>query len=794
MSNPPLFGPNGARYSNILKAIGNTPCVEITRLNPYKGVTILAKLECFNPGGSIKDRIALSMIEGAEKRGELTKDKIILEASSGNTGIGLSMVAAVKGYRCLITMSESASMERRQIMKAFGADILLTPAHLSTDGAIETAYRLAREEPEKYFLTDQFNNDDNWRAHYNYTALEIWEQTQGKVNAIVAAMGTTGTLMGLTRRFRELNSEVKIIGVEPYLGHRIQGLKNMKESYKPGIFQRDLPDEIMNIHDDEAFEMARRLAREEGIFVGMSSGAAMAAALKVAGSMESGVVVTIFPDGGERYLSTGLFQVPEEIGGQKETGIRLSNTLTRRKDLLEPLEAGKVKIYSCGPTVYNYAHLGLCRRVVVADLLRRTLESQGYQVTHVMNITDIDDKTIAAALSKGCPLNELTSRYTEAFMEDLETLMVKKADYYPRATEHIEDMVSVASRLMEKGFAYERHGSVYFDISKLSGYGKLSNIDISKIHVGKTVDLDDYDKDSPVDFTLFKRVNLQELKEGLYYDTPWGRSRPGWHIECVAMSQKYLGDFFDIHTSGCDLIFPHHENEIAMALALTHLPLAKIWLHSAMVLVDGKKMSRSSDNAVTLRDLLNMGYTGRQVRFFLLRTHYRKPLHYSRDYFEEALRALERLDGFTAELQRVALEDHPPLQAGEDGLSDEIALVEEEVFQALYDDLNVPKAIGILFGLVKRMNPLLGEKRVSTDQARTALEFVIKLNTILNVFSIPSPDPSELKTIEEMVARRDAARRAKRWEEADQIREQLAELGVEIMDTPLGPRWRKRPS
>ncbi len=791
MSNPPLPGLAGP-YSNILEAIGNTPCVEIRRLNPNKRVKILAKLEGFNPGGSIKDRIALSMIEGAERRGELTKDKIILEASSGNTGIGLSMVAAVKGYRCLIAMSESASMERRQIMRAFGAEILLTPAHLSTDGAIEAAYRLAREEPDKYFLTDQFNNDDNWKAHYNHTALEIWEQTGGKVSAIVATMGTTGTLMGLTRRFRELDPSVKMVGVEPFLGHRIQGLKNMKESYKPGIFHRDLPDEILNIHDDEAYETARRLAKEEGIFVGMSSGAALAAAIKVAAGMESGVVVTIFPDGGERYLSTSLFHMPGARGERKESGIRLSNTLTKRKDLLEPIEAGKVRIYSCGPTVHDFAHLGLCRRVVVADLLRRSLESLGYQVTHVMNVTDMDDKTISAALARKMSLKELTTHYLDAFMEDLEALMVKRADHYPKATEHVEEMVSLTSRLMEEGYAYERHGSVYFDISKLPGYGKLSNIDISKIHVGKTVDLDDYDKDSPVDFTLFKRVNLQELKEGLYYDTPWGRSRPGWHIECVAMSQKYLGEFFDIHTSGCDLIFPHHENEIAMALALTKRPLANIWLHSEMVLVDGRKMSRSCGNAVTLRDLLELGYTGRQVRFFLLRTHYRKPLHYSREYLDEAVKALERLDAFASELQQVALDNSA--RAGEEGLNNEIEAVAEESFQALYDDLNVPRALGILFGLVKRINPLLGERRVSTDQARSALELVVKLNTILNVFSIPSPDPSELKTIEELVAKREEARREKRWDEADRIRERLADMGVEIMDTPAGVRWRKRPA
>jgi cysteinyl-tRNA synthetase len=239
-------------HNNILDLIGNTPLVPIKKLNPNKKVQILAKMESFNPGGSIKDRIGLSMIEGAEKRGELTRDRIILGASSGNTGIGLAMVSAVKGYRCLIAMSESASLERRQIMRAYGAEILLTPAQLGTDGAIEAVYEMARKAPEKYLCTDQFNNPDNWKAHYYTTANEIWDQTRGKVDTVVSTMGTTGTIMGIVKRMREINTNVKIIGVEPYLGHRIQGLKNMKESYRPGIFDKHLPDAIVNIDDEEA--------------------------------------------------------------------------------------------------------------------------------------------------------------------------------------------------------------------------------------------------------------------------------------------------------------------------------------------------------------------------------------------------------------------------------------------------------------------------------------------------------------------------------------------------------------
>jgi cysteinyl-tRNA synthetase len=263
---------------SILDAIGNTPLVEIKRLNPNPNVTLLVKLECFNPGGSIKDRIAKAMIEAGEASGALTQDKIVLEATSGNTGIGLALVCAVKGYRVLLTMSEAASVERRKILQAMGAEIRLTPAHLGTDGAIEEAYRLAREHPDTYFITDQFNNEANWRAHYEGTGREIWEQTQGTITMLVATMGTTGSLMGASRRLKEYDRNIQIVGVEPYLGHKIQGLKNLKESYQPEIYDKERLDRKVNVDDEAAFEMARQLARKEGLFVGMSSGAAMAVA------------------------------------------------------------------------------------------------------------------------------------------------------------------------------------------------------------------------------------------------------------------------------------------------------------------------------------------------------------------------------------------------------------------------------------------------------------------------------------------------------------------------------------
>ncbi len=292
---------------NIVNLIGNTPLVKINKLNPVKNVTIYAKLESFNPGGSIKDRIALAMIESAEKSGELTKNKTILEATSGNTGIGLALVAAAKGYKALFVMSEAVSLERKKILRAYGADILLTPAKKNTDGAIEKAYELARKEPNKYFLTDQFNNPENVQVHYETTGKEILQQTKGKVTHFIAAIGTTGTLIGVGKRLKEYNKNIKIIAVEPYLNHKIQGLKNLHEAYKPGIWSKKIPDEKIKIKDKDAYETARLLAKKEGLFVGMSSGAAMYVALQKAKELKEGVIVAILPDGGERYLSTSLF-------------------------------------------------------------------------------------------------------------------------------------------------------------------------------------------------------------------------------------------------------------------------------------------------------------------------------------------------------------------------------------------------------------------------------------------------------------------------------------------------------
>ncbi|MEN6624217.1 MAG: cysteine synthase, partial [Smithella sp.] len=521
---------------SIIDNIGNTPLVEICRLNPNKKVKILAKIESANPGGSIKDRTALSMIERAEQRGELTRDKIILEATSGNTGIGLAMIASAKGYKLCLTLPESASEERKKILRALGAELIFTPAAQGTDGAIEVAYKMLRENSSRYFGTDQFNNEDNIAAHYYGTAQEIWDQTDGAVTMVIISLGTSGTAMGISRRLKELNPQIKIVGVEPYLKHKIQGLKNMRESYRPGIFDKKRLDEKINILDEDAFSMARSLAREEGIMAGMSSGAAMFVAAQKALQIEEGIIVVIFPDSGERYLSTELYAVKEEA-----LSLNLYNILQRRKKIFKPVNSGKILMHTCGPTVHDAPHMGNYRRLVVSDLLCRYLSNQGCAVQHIIDIVDLSDKSVKGSEKEGIKLSDYTDKYLQVFLQDVKSLNVDQDNIYIKASDNVEEMLKIVEKLVDKNYAYEKLHSVYFDISKLNDYGILSNVNLTKTRQTKTIDLDDYEKDNPMDFVLLKRGDLSELKRGIYYKTKWGNIRPGWHIECAAISQKYLG-------------------------------------------------------------------------------------------------------------------------------------------------------------------------------------------------------------------------------------------------------------
>jgi cysteinyl-tRNA synthetase len=768
------------KVNSVLELIGNTPLVRINRMNPVPGVEILVKLEMMNPGGSVKDRIGLTMIEQAEAAGELTPGKIVLEASSGNTAIGLAMVCAVKGYQLLVTMSESASEERKRILRAYGAQILLTPGHRGTDGAIEEAYRMAREEPEKYVLVDQFNNDANWKAHYLGTGREIWEATGGKVDVIVIAMGTTGTLMGITRALRELNPAVRVVGVEPYKVHKIQGLKNMQESYPPGIFKPEELCAIVNVEDDAAYDAARRLAREEGLFVGMSAGAAMAVAIDEARALGKGTVVALLPDGGERYLSTSLF-----VSQPAPEPLCFYNTLIGKAEHLQLVSAGKVTVYSCGPSLDGPPDLGLCRRVVFADVLRRHLECRGYQVEHAMNLGDIDDRTVKECIRSGSKLREFTARWEKVFFDSLDTLRVKRAQHYPRASEHVGEMVELTRSLLDKGLAYEKLRSVYFRIGSFPDYGRLSGVEPKHVRSEAPTTYDYYDKDHPGDFALFKRPTLAELKAGIFWPTPWGNARPGWHVECACMAVRCLGQPLDIHTASTDLTFPHGDNEIAIACGLKAKPLAKVWMHSEVVMAEGKKVSRAAGNDLTLDQLLAQGLDGPTVRYWLLATHYRTVLHYSPGELQRAAQCVSRLNDFVGRLEGLSSGRHSP------DLDGVLEKARTDWQDAMDHDLNVPKALGKLFVLVRHVNRLLNSSDLDGDQARRVLDFMRQVNGVLEVidFGLQTPDAHVASLIEA----RHKARQAKDYHLADALRGELQSLGVHVADGLSGTFCKKIP-
>ncbi|MCE5211158.1 MAG: cysteine--tRNA ligase [Deltaproteobacteria bacterium] len=768
-------------YKNIIEGIGNTPLVEITRLNPNKKVKILAKIESANPGGSIKDRTALFMIENAEKRGSLTHDKIILEATSGNTGIGLAMIAAVKGYKLCLMMPESASEERKKILRAMGAELYFTPANQGTDGAIEVAYKMLRENPDKYFGTDQFNNEDNIAAHYYGTAQEIWDQTDGKVTAVVATLGTSGTAMGISKRLKELNPQIKIVGVEPYLQHKIQGLKNMRESYRPGIFNKNMLDEKVNIQDEDAFEMSRRLAREEGIFAGMSSGAAMFVAVQQAQQMEEGLIVVILPDGGERYLSTQLFAFKKEI-----SDFNLYNAFVRQKTLLNPVKTDEVSIRTCGPTIHNTPHLGNYRRLVVSDLLSRYLVYKGYKIKHVLDIVDFGDKSIKGSEKESMELADYSRKYLQIFMEDTQFLNIRPDNIYVKASENVDAMLKIVEKLVDKDFAYEKLHSVYYNIAKLADYGVLSKIDLGKTRQGKSIDLDDYEKDSPADFALLKRSSLGELKRGIYYKTIWGNVRPSWHLECAAISNKYLGATYDIHISGADETFPHCENVLAINKAFSGHNGPNYWMNAELVMVEGRKMSRSLNNTLPLARLRQNGYSGRDVRFFLLGVHYRKPVNYSDGALQTARNTVKKINTFISRLNAVN-------SNGQDNFAETDQLIydlKHDFMAALDDDLNIAGALAALFNFIGKVNSPLTNGLINKNDAGKILAAMDNINEVLGIMDFEKQVVQ--KEIKELIDKREAARNARNWKEADSYRAKLAELGVDISDTPHGVVWRFR--
>src|SRR5256886_10572186 len=468
-------------------------------------------------------------------------------------------------------------------------------------------------------------------------------------------------------------------------------------------------------------------------------------------------------------------------------GLRFFNTYSREIEDFEPCDpsARPIRMYTCGPTVYSRAHIGNFRAYIFEDLLQRHLELRGYKVDREMNITEVDDKTIRGAGEAGIPLRKFPEQFKQAFSEDADTLRIKRANEYPAATDqrYIDRMIDMISTLISKGLAYQAEDkSVYYRINKFPNYGKLAHIDLSQLQSTGRVKHDEYDKEHIGDFALWKAWDKED--GDVKWDSPWGPGRPGWHIECSAMSTALLGDQLDIHCGGVDNIFPHHEAEIAQSEGVTEKKFVRYWLHCAHLLVDGQKMAKSLGNFYTVPDVLAKGYTGRELRYALLRVHYRVPLNFTWDGMNEARESLGRIDEWLARLREVVgsarRADRTPRRGGPTSKFEE----------ALDDDLNISAALGFLFESIRETNPAMDQNEMEAANANAWLEWWKRINTVLDLeaeFEIIVP-PEVMQLAKE----RENARREKKWKRSDELREQISVLGWEVRDTKDGAKITRR--
>lgn len=459
------------------------------------------------------------------------------------------------------------------------------------------------------------------------------------------------------------------------------------------------------------------------------------------------------------------------------------NSMSRTKESVVPLEAGHIRMYTCGPTVYNFAHIGNFRAYTFEDILRRTIQFNGCRVTQVMNLTDVDDKTIRGAKAAGVSLKTFTAPFIQAFFEDLKTIHIQPAEVYPAATDHILEMIALIERLFEKGLAYQSEdGSVYFSVSRLPQYGRLAHLDREHLRVGARVADDEYEKECYGDFALWKAYD--DSDGDVVWDSPWGRGRPGWHLECSAMAMKYLGDTFDIHTGGIDNLFPHHENEIAQTEGATGKPFVNLWMHCAHLRVNGEKMSKSLGNFFTLRDLIVKGYTGREIRYVLINGHYRQALNFTFDALAAARSSLARIDECVDALEELAAS-----QKGFDASNPCLA----DFTTAVNDDLNIPEAFAALFALVRESNVAMSQGALKPQEAAAILGVFDKMDTVLGVvrFGRAQKEDGVPAEIQALVDARAAARTAKQWAESDRLRDELAAKGWEIRDGKEGQKVKK---
>ena len=469
--------------------------------------------------------------------------------------------------------------------------------------------------------------------------------------------------------------------------------------------------------------------------------------------------------------------------------IKLTNTLGHKLEEFRPLNEGEVRMYTCGPTVWNYAHIGNYRTFLFEDFLRRVLEYRGFRVTQVMNLTDVDDRIIKISKENNYDLKEFTEKYAKAFFADLEFLGIEKAEFYPRATENIPEMVTIIQGLLKKGIAYKSDdGSIYYSIAKFPHYGQLSGIKKDELKVGARVRVDDYDKNSAEDFALWKAWDEQDGK--IFWETDLGKGRPGWHIECSAMSMKYLGEHFDIHTGGVDNIFPHHENEIAQSEGFTGKKFVNYWLHSEHLLVNEAKMAKRLGNFITVSELRDRGVDGKTVRFLLLSGHYRAQLNFSDTSLEQAASALKRINEFVARL-----EDVLPLGSDNGSMEGPIReLVEgarERFVAALENDLDAPTALATVFEFIKEGNRFLDLGASSSFGLQSMLDFMRQdfdkvFGVLYSLDSNSRLSPDQQSWLDE----REKARGSKDWAKSDELRSKLLATGIEVQDTPQGQKWR----
>ena len=450
--------------------------------------------------------------------------------------------------------------------------------------------------------------------------------------------------------------------------------------------------------------------------------------------------------------------------------MKVYNSLTRRNEELVPLEKNEIRLYTCGPTVYNFAHIGNFRAYTFEDILRRVIQFNGMKIRQVMNLTDVDDKTIRGANAAGVKLTDYTKTYKDAFFADLKKLNVQRAEVYPAATDHIPEMIALVEKLMEKGVAYQSEdGSVYFNVRKFPGYGKLAHIDFEHQQTGARCAADEYDKENVGDFALWKAWEESDGPVG--WESPWGRGRPGWHIECSAMSMKYLGETFDLHTGGIDNLFPHHENEIAQAEAATGKEFVKTWMHCAHLRVNGEKMSKSAGNFFTLRDLIEKGYTGREIRYVLINAHYRQGLNFAFSALEDARKALARIDACV----ETATEGEVP-----DWAQKHV----DDFTAAVNDDLNTPKAFAALFELVRETNAHGGGSVLGAFR---------RMDEVLGIIFFGKAEKAEVPAeVQAMLEQRAAARKEKNWAESDRLRDEIAAAGWIVKDSKEGQTCTKK--